>query len=258
MNSFGRLFRVNIFGESHGPSVGIIIDGCPAGIRLQEDDFTEDLERRKGGMQKATTPRKEDDKPIFLSGWFNGKTTGSPLTILFENKNTRSADYEKQQAIPRPGHADFVAEKKFAGNQDYRGGGHFSGRLTVCLVAAGVVAKKLLNYVPELPKPTGLYIETGPDEVEDPISVNAVLTEVGGEKNVEAGIDKAIREKDSVGGIVAPCSMLAAGGSHPVEIRVGLSGQTGIAVIDPVTAITSEVCADSVDRLAGGSEIRPH
>lgn len=202
MNSFGRLFRVNIFGESHGPSVGIIIDGCPAGIRLQEDDFTEDLERRKGGMQKATTPRKEDDKPIFLSGWFNGKTTGSPLTILFENKNTRSADYEKQQAIPRPGHADFVAEKKFAGNQDYRGGGHFSGRLTVCLVAAGVVAKKLLNYVPELPKPTGLYIETGPDEVEDPISVNAVLTEVGGEKNVEAGIDKAIREKDSVGGIV--------------------------------------------------------
>ena len=153
-------------------------------------------------MQKATTPRKEDDKPIFLSGWFNGKTTGSPLTILFENKNTRSADYEKQQAIPRPGHADFVAEKKFAGNQDYRGGGHFSGRLTVCLVAAGVVAKKLLNYVPELPKPTGLYIETGPDEVEDPISVNAVLTEVGGEKNVEAGIDKAIREKDSVGGIV--------------------------------------------------------
>lgn len=202
MNSFGRLFRVSIFGESHGPSVGIIIDGCPAGLSLKEDDFFEDLERRKGGMQKGTTPRKEDDKPIFLSGVFNKKTTGAPLTILFENKNTRSADYEQQLAIPRPGHADFVAEKKFAGHQDYRGGGHFSGRLTVCLVAAGVVAKKVLNFVPELPKPGELYIVPDTPEDDDLISVQATLIEAGGEKDVEAGIQKAIREKDSVGGIV--------------------------------------------------------
>ena len=183
MNSFGRLFRVTIFGESHGPSVGITIDGCPAGLPLNESDFLPDLERRKGGMQKGTTPRKEDDLPIVVSGLFNGKTTGAPLTILFENNNTRSGDYERQRAIPRPGHADFVASKKFGGNEDYRGGGHFSGRLTVCLVAAGVVAKKLLK----------------------DISIQATLLEVGGEKDIEKGLQKAIDAKDTVGGIVECC-----------------------------------------------------
>lgn len=180
MNSFGRNFRVHIFGESHGPSVGITIDGCPPGLSLTEEDFTVDIERRKGGMQKGTTPRKEDDKPIFVTGWFKNKTTGAPLTILFENKNTRSSDYEKQRDIPRPGHADFVAHKKFGGFEDFRGGGHFSGRLTVCLVAAGVVAKKLLQQ----------------------ITVEAKIAEVGGEKDIEAGLQKAIDAKDSLGGIV--------------------------------------------------------
>src|SRR5215217_7260633 len=164
MNTFGSLLRVSIFGESHGPSVGITIDGCPPGLPLTEDDFEIDIERRKGGMQKGTTPRKEDDKPIFLTGVFNGKTTGAPLTIIFENKNTRSGDYEKQRAVPRPGHADFVAHQKFAGFEDFRGGGHFSGRLTVCLVGAGVVAKKILHQYP----------------------IEAIITEIGGEKNVEA------------------------------------------------------------------------
>lgn len=180
MNAFGKLFRVTLFGESHGPAVGVVIDGCPAGIPLTVEDFLPDLERRKGGMQKGTTPRKEDDLPVFLSGLFNGKTTGAPLTIIFENNNTRSADYEKQRAIPRPGHADFVANKKFEGHEDFRGGGHFSGRLTVCLVAAGVVAKKIL---PE-------------------IQIHAQLKEVGGIENVEAGLQRAIDAKDSVGGIV--------------------------------------------------------
>jgi chorismate synthase len=180
MNSFGRLFRVSIFGESHGPSVGIIIDGCPPGISLHENDFIADLERRKGGLQKGTTPRKEDDIPVFTSGLFNGKTTGAPLTILFENKNTRSADYEKQRDIPRPGHADFTAHKKFKGFEDYRGGGHFSGRLTVCLVAAGVVAKKLLQN----------------------ITIEARISEVAGETDIEKGLQKAIDAKDSVGGII--------------------------------------------------------
>lgn len=180
MNSFGRLFRISIFGESHGPSVGIVIDGCPAGLPLAEDDFTVDIERRKGGTQKGTTPRKEDDKPIFMSGLFNGKATGAPLTLIFENKNTRSSDYEKQREIPRPGHADFVANKKFDGFEDFRGGGHFSGRLTVCLVAAGVVAKKVLAG----------------------ITVTATILEVAGEKNIGAGLQKAIEAKDSVGGLV--------------------------------------------------------
>ena len=106
MNSFGTLFRVNIFGESHGPSVGITIDGCPAGIQLGPEDFVADIERRKGGSQLGTTPRKEDDIPCFLSGVFNEKTTGAPLTIIFQNNNTRSGDYEKQRDVPRPGHAD--------------------------------------------------------------------------------------------------------------------------------------------------------
>lgn len=180
LNSFGRIFRVNIFGESHGEGVGVLIDGVPAGLPLKTEDFLPDLERRKGGQQKGTTPRKEDDFPFFKSGLFNDKATGAPITILFENNNTRSGDYAKQRAVPRPGHADFVASKKFGGNEDYRGGGHFSGRLTVGLVAAGVVAKKILG----------------------DIKVEATITEVGGEKDVEKGLQRAIEQKDSVGGIV--------------------------------------------------------
>jgi len=193
MNSFGRIFRVSIFGESHGESAGINIDGCPAGLSLSVEDFLEDIERRKGGTQKGTTPRKEDDLPIFKSGVFNGKTTGAPITILFENKNTRSGDYEKQRAVPRPGHADFVAHAKFGGFEDFRGGGHFSGRLTVCLVAAGVIAKKLLAQVDLSP---GMAAnDTG-------IKVTATILEIGGETDLEKGLQKAIDHKDSIGGIV--------------------------------------------------------
>lgn len=185
MNSFGTIFRLSIFGESHGPAVGITIDGCPAGLPVSIADFEKDIERRKGGIQKGTTPRKEDDIPVFLSGVFNDKTTGSPLTITFANNNTRSSDYEKQRAVPRPGHADFVAAKKFGGHEDYRGGGHFSGRLTVCLVAAGVIAKKILDHAGK-----------------GKISCHATILEVGGEKDIEAGLQKAIDAKDSIGGIV--------------------------------------------------------
>ena len=179
MNSFGRLFRVSIFGESHGVNVGVVIDGCPAGIPITVEDFSADLERRKGGT-KGTTPRKEDDIPEIVSGVFNDKTTGVPITILFKNNNTRSGDYEKQKVVPRPGHADFVASKKFDGFQDYRGGGHFSGRLTVALVAAGVVAKKILGE----------------------IKVESTILEIGGETDLDKGLQKAIDAKDSIGGIV--------------------------------------------------------
>lgn len=183
MNSFGRLFRVHIFGESHGPAVGITIDGCPAGISLSQADFEKDIERRKAGAA-GTTPRKEDDIPEILSGVFNNTTTGAPITIIFRNNNTRSADYEALRNTPRPGHADFVLHKKFNGFNDYRGGGHSSGRLTVCLVAAGVVAKKVL----------------------DGITINATLTEAGGNTDIEAAIQKAVEEQDSIGGIVS-CSV---------------------------------------------------
>jgi chorismate synthase len=189
MNSFGRFFRVHIFGESHGESVGITIDNCPAGLPLKADDFLNDIERRKGGTQKGTTPRQESDLPIFKSGIFNDTTTGAPVTILFENNNTRSGDYQKQRAVPRPGHADFVASQKYGGFEDYRGGGHFSGRLTVALVAAGVIAKKLLQHA----TPANRYTD---------ISVTASILEIGGERDLEKGLQKAIDAKDSIGGIV--------------------------------------------------------
>lgn len=180
MNSFGRLFKVQIFGESHGESVGIVVDGIPAGLDLSADDLLPDLERRKGGKQKGTTPRQEADYPIFKSGLFNGKTTGFPVAIFFENKNTRSEDYNKQRSIPRPGHADWVAHQKFGGYEDYRGGGHFSARLTTGLVAAGAIAKK---FMPQ-------------------IKIEAKVIEIGGEKDLEKGLQRAIDAKDSVGGIV--------------------------------------------------------
>lgn len=180
MNSFGRIFRVSIFGESHGESVGIVIDGVPAGLPLTVDDLLPDLERRKGGKQKGTTPRQEADYPFFKSGVFNDKTTGAPIMIYFENNNTRSGDYEKQRSFPRPGHADFVAHQKYGGNEDYRGGGHFSARLTTGLVAAGAIAKKLMQGV----------------------TIEAKVTEVGGIADVELGLQKAIDAKDSVGGLV--------------------------------------------------------
>ena len=180
MNTFGTIFRTTIFGESHGEYVGINIDGCPAGLPLTTADFVADIERRKPGA-KGTTTRIETDIPKIISGVFNNKTTGAPITILFENTNTKSTDYEKRD-VPRPGHADFVALKKFGGFEDYRGGGHFSGRLTVCLVAAGVIAKKLLA-------------------LKD-IHINANLTAIGGEADLEKGLQKAIDAKDTIGGIV--------------------------------------------------------
>ena len=185
MNSFGRKLRVQIFGQSHGEYVGIIIDGCPPGVPIKPEDFKEDIDRRKPGA-KGTTPRKEDDIPEIISGVFNERSSGAPLTILFKNSNTRSGDYEKQRAVPRPGHADFVAHKKFKGFEDFRGGGHFSGRLTVALVAAGVVAKKILESL-------------SPDKK---IDIHSSIVEIGGETNLEKGLQNAIDAKDSVGGIV--------------------------------------------------------
>jgi chorismate synthase len=211
MNSFGRIFRVSIFGESHGESVGIIIDGCPAGLSLTIEDFLPDLERRKGGTQKGTTPRQEEDLPIFKSGIFNNRTTGAPITILFENKNVRSGDYEKQRAVPRPGHADFVARQKAGGFEDYRGSGHFSGRLTVALVAAGVIAKRLLSLISTSPQtpPSERQLseakignEVREGGVSDGIKIFSTILEIGGEKDLNKGLQKAIDNKDSIGGII--------------------------------------------------------
>lgn len=179
MNSFGRAFRVSIFGESHGEQVGVIVDGCPAGTSLTIEDFKVDLERRKPGSA-GTTQRSEADEPHIVSGVYKGKATGAPITVIFQNSNTRSEDYEHLRNVPRPGHADFVLNSKFAGFNDPRGGGHSSGRLTVALVAAGVVAKKVLGG----------------------IEVRAMLTEAGGNADIEAAIALAVKQQDSIGGII--------------------------------------------------------
>lgn len=179
MNTFGRIFRVSIFGESHGAQVGVTIDGCPAGIAISKADFEADLKRRKSGA-KGTTPRIEADEPNIVSGVFNGYTTGTPITILFENANTHSSDYSNLVAQPRPGHADFTGRVKYDGFNDYRGGGHFSARITVGIVAAGVIAKKILKNV----------------------DIKSSIIEVGGLTDIDAAVANAMSRNDSVGGIV--------------------------------------------------------
>lgn len=183
MNSWGDKFRVTIWGESHGQQVGVSIDGVRAGIALKEEDFLADLGRRKAGGT-GTTTRTESDAPHIVSGVYEGHTTGAPLTIVFLNENTRSGDYRNLVVHPRPSHADLVAQQKWNGQNDPRGGGHFSGRLTLGLVAAGVVAKKILG--------------------EDVLFATRI-TEIGGEKDstkFDQIIEQARMEQDSVGGVV--------------------------------------------------------
>lgn len=183
MNSWGQIFRVSIWGESHGQQVGVSIDGVPSGIALCEEDFSKDLERRRAGAL-GTTPRKESDIPHIVSGVYNGFTTGSPLTIEFVNENTQSGDYRNLVAHPRPSHADLVAQQKWNGYNDPRGGGHFSGRITLGLVAAGVVAKKILGQEAKF---------------------STEIVEIGGEQDKAkfAEILEAARTaQDSVGGVV--------------------------------------------------------
>lgn len=183
MNSWGNRFRVTLWGESHGAQVGVTIDGVPAGIALAESDFEADLARRRAGAA-GTTPRKESDAPHIVSGIYRGFTTGAPLTVEFLNENTRSGDYASLASHPRPSHADWVAMKKSHGYNDPRGGGHFSGRITLALVTAGVVAKKILG--------SGVTFHTD-------------IIEIGGSADKERFadiIESARMDRDSVGGVV--------------------------------------------------------
>ncbi len=179
MNSFGRIFRIKIYGESHGECVGILIDGVPPGIALSIQDFEKDIDRRKPGSI-GTTQRIEEDIPLIKSGYYNGFTTGTPLCIEFKNQNTVQKDYDFVLNQPRPGHSDFVANKKYKGFNDHRGGGHFSGRLTLAIVAAGVIAKKIIS----------------------PIKIESKILEAGGHPNIEVALELAIKNNDSIGGIV--------------------------------------------------------
>ena len=228
MNSFGTIFRVSLFGESHGACVGAVIDGCPAGIKVDEGLFAEDLGRRSpqppspppappergcvkseqqrhcegdspkqssenqcsgllrsarnDGQQNLTgmTARRESDVPEIVSGVYNGFTTGAPITLLFRNQDIKPSDYTQFSHLPRPGHADFVAMKKYHGFADMRGGGHFSGRLTVALTAAGVIAKEVIK----------------------PVRIVATLVEAGGSADIEKNVQEAAQQRDSIGGMI--------------------------------------------------------
>jgi len=181
MNTVGTLFKVSIFGESHGKLVGVLLDGVPSGIKLSEEDFISDIERRKPN-KKGTTPRKESDIPHIESGVFNGYTTGGAILITFFNENINDNDYSNLVTQPRPGHADYTGYVKYSGFNDYRGGGSFSGRLTLGIVAAGVVAKKIL-----------------------PFKFDSRIKSIKGETDSTKFLDvveNAIKNKDSVGGTI--------------------------------------------------------
>ncbi|NTV00801.1 MAG: chorismate synthase [Methanoregulaceae archaeon] len=184
MNSFGRSFRITSFGESHGPAIGVVIDGCPPGVRLSEADIQPALERRRPGKDPLSSPRNEPDRVEILSGVFEGQTTGMPIALLIRNFDARSSDYDELKDLFRPGHADFTYQAKY-GIRDDRGGGRSSGRETAARVAAGAVASLILK-------------EAG-------ITVSGTIEEIHGVTDpglFSAEIEKAKAEGDSVGGII--------------------------------------------------------
>lgn len=217
MNTFGRKFKVSIFGESHGALIGVILDGVPAGLELSEQDFEQDIQRRKSGA-RGTTPRVEEDAPHIVSGVFEGHTTGAPLTIVFKNTNTHSSDYEQFAAMPRPGHADLTAAVKWDDCQDPRGSGHFSGRLTLPIVAAGVVAKKVLadatilddapvsEIAARIVEIGGVDFSTSLEMTKGALEMTKGALEMTGgpgmSEEAQKVLDQAIKDGDSIGAVV--------------------------------------------------------
>lgn len=179
MNSFGRIFRLSIYGESHSSVLGIIIDGCPAGIEIDKVELIRLISERKAGAL-GTTKRIESDEANFLTGVFNNRTTGSPINIMFNNNNTNSKDYSFVKDTPRPGHADLVATQKYFSYNDYRGGGAFSGRLTLALVAAGAIAKSIISN----------------------IKIKASIISLHGQSDLDSAVRDAVNQNNSIGGII--------------------------------------------------------
>lgn len=180
MNTCGRVFRLSLYGESHGPAIGVLVDGCPPGIPLSVEDLSDDMSRRRGG-RVGTTPRREADLPAIDAGVFEGHTTGAPLALRIDNRDVRSEDYDTLRFVPRPGHADLTARQRSGGWNDPRGGGHFSGRITAALVAAGVIARRIIA----------------------PAVVTARLEAVRDRTDIDAAVLEALDAGDSVGGLIA-------------------------------------------------------
>lgn len=181
-NSFGKLFQITTWGESHGPAIGVVIDGCPAGLKVSEKEIQEELDRRKPGLSKLTTPRKESDKVEILSGIFEGRTTGTPISLIVKNKDQQSKDYSELKEKFRPSHADYTYEAKY-GLRDYLGGGRASARETIGRVAAGAIAKKILKK----------------------IKIEAIIKQIHNattQKEMTKAILDAKKDGDTVGGVI--------------------------------------------------------
>ena len=207
-NTFGKIFKISTFGESHGIAIGVIIDGCPAGIEINKDIIQQDLDRRKPGQSKITTQRKEDDKLQILSGVFDGKSTGAPISILINNKDQKSSDYNHISTTFRPSHADYTYHKKY-GTRDFRGGGRSSARETANWVSAGSIAKQILSQ-------TGIKISAYVSQVGSlKLKKNYKLLDLtNSEKNIVRCpdneyskkfidiIDNARKNNDTIGGVI--------------------------------------------------------
>jgi chorismate synthase len=256
MNTYGDMFRVTVFGESHGKAVGAVVDGCPANLPLSEEDIQKELNRRRPGQSIFSTPRKEEDRVEILSGIFEGKTTGTPICAIVYNKNMRPKDYSAIKDTPRPGHADLVYRLKYK-NYDYRGGGRASGRVTIGHVIGGAIAKKLLSYTYNI-KIIGYAIKIGkvegdfsyyknPEVFENEKSIERLIESIENnplrcpsmnEKDMEEYVLKAMENKDSVGGVVEIVALnVPLGVGNPVFNKLNAELARGLMSINAVRGV---------------------
>ena len=243
-NTFGTLFRITTWGESHGPATGVVIDGCPAGLLLDESDIQKELDRRRPGQSDITTPRKEEDRAQLLSGVFSGKTTGAPISVLVQNKDVDSSKYEALRDTPRPGHADLTYELKY-GFRDWRGGGRSSARETIGRVAAGAIAKKILSmngievlgHVVELGGIRAKAVDI--EQIRENTEKNPVrCADQDAALQMEAMIHASRSEGDSAGGIVEVIGLgVPAGVGEPVFDKLNAQLAKGLMSIGAVKGV---------------------
>ena len=239
---FGNMFRISTWGESHGKALGVVIDGCPAGIELSEEDIQKDLDRRKPGTSKYTTQRAEGDLVEILSGVFEGKTTGTPISLVIFNKYQRSKDYSEISKIFIPGHADFGFESKY-GFRDYRGGGRSSGRETVARVAAGAIARRILLFlgidvVAYTSSIGNVEVDYKNFDIDERFKNSLVMPDKDAVLKAQTLLDEAIKEKDSVGGVVqCEISGVKAGIGEPVFDKLDSSLAKAIMSIGAVKGV---------------------
>lgn len=241
-SSFGRLFKITTWGESHGEALGVVIDGCPAGLPLSENDIQIFLDRRKPGKTKISTPRKEDDKVEILSGIFEGKTTGTPISLMIRNTSQRSSDYSEIANYYRPGHADYTFDQKY-GFRDYRGGGRSSARETIGRVAAGAIASKLLDTLGI--RLTAYTRSIGPVAIdENRFDAQAILEtptcmpDYEASKKAEDYLEQCMKDYDSAGGVIE-CKITGcpAGIGEPVFDKLDADLAKAVMSIGAVKAV---------------------